>query len=163
MGRRGPAPKPSKKKKLEGNRGRRPLNTREPEPEQGAPNCPDFLVGAAREEWERVVPQLDAMHLLTKVDLGALVCYCQAYADVSWAAAQIEENGRTYCGTNGNWCAHPAVRIMAESSKRLRLFAAEFGLTPAARTRVQTPEAAKPDDPLDTFLAHGKAIANKKS
>ena len=40
MGERGPAPKPSSLVLLEGNRSKRPLNTREPKPRQVRPKCP---------------------------------------------------------------------------------------------------------------------------
>jgi P27 family predicted phage terminase small subunit len=160
MGRRGPPPKPTAQKKLEGNRGRRPLNAREPKPAAGAPTCPEWLPDDAKAEWRRVVPQLAKLKLLARIDLAALVCYCQAYADVQWATTEIEAMGRMYVGPNGAICAHPAVRMLAESSKRLRLFAAEFGLTPAARTRVQVSE--EPDqDPLDEFLNSGKTSKPK--
>ena len=43
MGRRGPAPKPTAIKKAEGNPGKRKLNTEEPQPLPGVPECPDHL------------------------------------------------------------------------------------------------------------------------
>jgi phage terminase small subunit len=43
MGLRGPAPKPTAIKRLEGNPGKRKLNEMEPKMTVGVPECPDHL------------------------------------------------------------------------------------------------------------------------
>ena len=63
----GPKPAPTALKKLAGNPGKRALNTREPQPESGAPPCPDWMPAEGRAQWGRVVPELDRLKLLTKV------------------------------------------------------------------------------------------------
>ena len=40
----GRKPKPTAIKKLEGNPGKRKLNTKEPIPAKGMPNCPEWLI-----------------------------------------------------------------------------------------------------------------------
>src|SRR5689334_3828108 len=54
MGFRGPAPKPTAIKKIQGNPGKRPLNENEPQLEPGIPECPDYLDEIARKEWARI-------------------------------------------------------------------------------------------------------------
>ena len=49
----GRKPKPTAIKKLEGNPGKRKLNTKEPIPAKGMPNCPEWLMPEAKKEWER--------------------------------------------------------------------------------------------------------------
>lgn len=44
----GRKPKPTALKKLEGNPGKRKLNTKEPIPAKGMPNCPEWLLPEAR-------------------------------------------------------------------------------------------------------------------
>ena len=44
--------KPTALKKLEGNPGKRKLNTKEPVPGKGMPDCPKWLLPEAKKEWE---------------------------------------------------------------------------------------------------------------
>ena len=46
----GRKPKPAAVKKLEGNPGKRKLNTKEPIPAKGMPACPDWLMPEAKKE-----------------------------------------------------------------------------------------------------------------
>ena len=72
MGLRGPAPKPTTIKRLEGNPGKRKLNDGEPSPRLGAPECPDHLDDVARKEWDRLTSILVAMKVLTEADYIAV-------------------------------------------------------------------------------------------
>lgn len=57
----GRKPKPTAVKKLEGNPGKRKLNKKEPVPEKGIPDCPDWLLPEAKTEWERLCEKLSQM------------------------------------------------------------------------------------------------------
>ena len=46
--------KPTAIKKLEGNPGKRKLNTKEPVPVKGMPTCPEWLLPEAKKEWDRL-------------------------------------------------------------------------------------------------------------
>lgn len=76
----GRKPKPTAVKKLEGNPGKRKLNTKEPIPAKGMPTCPDWLMPEAKEEWERLAELMNQMGVLTEVDMVAFAAYCQSYA-----------------------------------------------------------------------------------
>ncbi len=157
MGRRGPAPKPTALKLLTGNPGRRRANSAEPKPDPTIPDCPDFLDANATAEWQRIVPELARLKLLTLVDRAALAAYCQAWSRWQKAEGLIAKQGLTLKpkGATGIARRHPAVSIAAESMKLMKQFLIEFGLTPAARSRVTSNE--KPDaDDFDTFLTRGK-------
>lgn len=52
MAQRGRKPKPTAVKVLEGNPGKRSLNTREPQPEKKAPRCPSWLEDEAKKRVE---------------------------------------------------------------------------------------------------------------
>ena len=58
MAQRGRKPKPTAVKVLEGNPGKRSLNTGEPKPEKKAPRCPAWLEDEAKKEWKRMAKQL---------------------------------------------------------------------------------------------------------
>lgn len=67
----GRKPKPTAVKKLEGNPGKRKLNTKEPVPAKGMPDCPEWLLPEAKKEWERLADLMNQMGVLTEVDMAA--------------------------------------------------------------------------------------------
>ena len=86
MAQRGRKPKPTAVKVLEGNPGKRSLNTAEPKPEKKAPRCPSWLEDEAKKEWKRMSKQLEQLGILTEIDMAAFAGYCQAYA--RWKEAE---------------------------------------------------------------------------
>ena len=80
MGVRGPAPKPTSIRVLEGNPARRPLPANEPRPAPGEPEMPKYLDREARREWKRLVPILLSMRVLSAADGLQLANLCQAYS-----------------------------------------------------------------------------------
>src|SRR5205807_7459629 len=80
VGRRGPQPKPTALRILEGNPSHRPLPANEPQPRVGPPACPAWLYPQAKRHSQLIVKEwaLAAPRLLTRVDGGVLAGYCQA-------------------------------------------------------------------------------------
>ena len=76
---RGRKPKPTSLRVIEGNPGKRPLNTREPKPVRGAPTCPAHLSPTAKAEWKRLIGQLVELGMISLLDRAALAAYCQTY------------------------------------------------------------------------------------
>jgi P27 family predicted phage terminase small subunit len=95
MGRRGPLPKPTKQKLLEGNPGRRALPTDEPEPEGMAtvPLAPGWLPQLAQECWANVARELVNAGMLAKLDLTILELLCVSYAYWRRMLQETEEVG----------------------------------------------------------------------
>jgi len=91
----GRKPKATALKLLEGNPGRRPVNKSEPDFIPGAPETPYYLTPEAREEWDRIVPELAKVPgLLKHVHGTALASYCMAFA--RWIEAEeLKESART--------------------------------------------------------------------
>jgi phage terminase small subunit len=83
---RGRKPKPTHLKLLEGNPGKRPINTREPKPEIRVPTCPAHLCPSAKAEWKRLAQQLVMLGVITELDRAVLAAYCQAYG--RWVEAE---------------------------------------------------------------------------
>jgi len=86
MAKTGRKPKPTALKRLEGNPGKRQLNEHEPVPPKSIIRCPAWLEAEAKKEWKRLAPSLEAMGILTSVDITAFAGYCQAYA--RWKEAE---------------------------------------------------------------------------
>lgn len=107
------------------------------------PVAPVKLNDLAQAEWDRVVPQLHATGYVADVDLATLAGYCMAYARWSQAEADIDRmatqdpstHGALVKTTNGNLIQNPLVGVASNARKQMLQFAAEFGLTPASRTK----------------------------
>ncbi len=144
---RGRRPKPTTLKVITGNPGKRPLPASEPKPPPALklPEPPLDLGDDALAEWKRVTPRLLELGLVTEVDLAPLAAYCQAYGRWVDAEAQLENEGLTLTTSKGNVIQNPLLGIANKARNDMVRFAAEFGMTPSARTRVKA-EAAEPNN-----------------
>jgi P27 family predicted phage terminase small subunit len=133
VGRRGPAPTPTNLRVLRGERRPSRVSPAEPKPRQLPPEPPGWLSAAAREEWDRIVPDLTAMHTVTAVDATGLGAYCEAVARLRVASELVARSGLFLRDRDGIVRKNPAVAQARDASYEVRLWAREFGLTPAAR------------------------------
>jgi P27 family predicted phage terminase small subunit len=140
MGLRGPAPKPTAIKKAEGNPGKRKLNTQEPQPVPGAPECPDHLDAVAKKEWSRLSEILLAMKVLTEADYIALGNLCQAYSTLIDAQKHLNKGGILFKTPNGYVQQNPLLGIIRAQMNIVNGLVREFGLTPSSRTRIAVEE-----------------------
>lgn len=108
----------------------------EPKPELARPSCPAWLAREAKREWRRIAKELETLGLLTRVDRAALAAYCQCYARWREAEELVAREGLTETTDKGNVIQHPAVGIANKAMAEMRAFLTEFGMTPAARTRI---------------------------
>jgi P27 family predicted phage terminase small subunit len=123
------------------------------------PTRPGWLLPEAKREWNRIVPELAALGLISLLDRGAISGGCQMWAMYVQAVRDIAENGTTFTittvketagsttTTSGYEGPRPAVAIMMKSWQQYLAFCARFGLTPADRSRLSVPE--KQDDVSD--------------
>ena len=144
MGKRGPAPKPTALKRLQGNPGKRALNVSEPRPTATMPRCPTHLQGEARAEWRRVARGLHDAGLLTQIDRAALAVYCQAWGRWVKAEAQVARHGEVVKTAAGNVMQNPYLSIANRAMKQMREMARELGMTPSARSQIKV---VPPDEP----------------
>lgn len=153
MAARGRKPKPTALKILEGNPGKRPLNQKEPKPKRKAPRCPSWLEEEAKREWRRMSKTLEIIGVLTQVDKAAFAGYCQAYARWKEAEEFLSKHGTIFKTPSGYIQQVPQVSIAQTYLKVMKDFCSEFGLTPAARTRIQvdTTETST-NDPMEALL-----------
>lgn len=144
MGARGPQPKPTQLKVLEGNPGKQKLNENEPKPKMldTIPQPPKRLMKAAKEEWKRLAPTMVASGLLTTVDLSAFAELCQNYAYYLAVDKEIckttEEKGplMLQTSTTGYTQVHPLISMRKQYYDTWHRGLSDFGLTPASRSRI---------------------------
>jgi P27 family predicted phage terminase small subunit len=152
----GRRPKPTAQKRLQGNPGKRPLPAKEPKPSVGLPPCPtDALVsGTARRAYIRLGAVVDGMGISTEADGLAMELLADVYAEYRAARDIVEELGSTYetMTESGSVMvrARPEVAIASDAWRRCTAMAKEFGLTPAARTKVE--KITNEEDDFDALL-----------
>lgn len=159
MTKRGRKPKPTNLKLVQGNPGKRKINKKEPRPKIIIPTPPAHLSATAKREWKRVSTELFNLGLLSGVDRAALGAYCQAYS--RWVAAENSINalakkdkvnhGLLITTSNNNTIQNPAVGIANKAMADLIKFAAEFGMTPSARSRIEASPLVE-DNKADEFF-----------
>ena len=67
----------------------------------GRPSRPRSLNGEALAEWNRIVPELEQMGILAKVDRGILIRYCTLWADWVEVNENIQKTGMLVKGYRG--------------------------------------------------------------
>jgi P27 family predicted phage terminase small subunit len=136
MATKGRKPTPTAIKELEGNPGKRKLNENEPKPVKKAPACPKWLEPEAKKEWRRLAKKMEALGVLTEVDMAAFAGYCQAYARWKQAEERITDRGLVIRTPSGYPQQVPYISIAQQYLRLMNQFAEQFGLTPAARSRI---------------------------
>lgn len=147
---------------MRGNPGKRALNKREPKPRRGVPPCPRFMSDRGAGAWKRIGGLLDSMGVLTHADQGALVLLCEAFADWFECVDVVRREGIVYETPTAAGSivkrAHPAVAMRNDAHRRIQSLLIEFGLTPAARSKVQRIDDDDAD-PLEELLREAQRPA----
>lgn len=146
MGSRGPKPLPANVHALRGNPSKIPagrlLDGIQPPVE--IPRCPAHLQKEAKREWKRIAVELESLGLISQVDRAALAAYCAAWAEAVHCESKIaalnasDPDGQAgLIGTTatGYQVMSVWVQIRNRAYDRMMKFAAEFGMSPSARSR----------------------------
>ncbi|MGQ3001282.1 MAG: phage terminase small subunit P27 family [Hydrogenophaga sp.] len=162
----GPLPKPSHLKLLEGNAGKRPLDLAAGvNPRIEIPSCPKHLGPEAKKEWKRITPLLEELGLISGLDRTALALYCQAAGRL--AELETAFNGKvarlqqtkgidyaeavydaSYSVTPSGYAQQSVlVQLLGKHREQVNRYLMHFGLSPAARGRVQASNYAQPQLP----------------
>ena len=132
--------KPTALKLLNGNPGKRKLNKQEPDPEYLAASdlvAPGWLTPGAKACWDEVAPQLQKARLVAKIDVSMLAMGCEALAQYRHATDQIEAFGAVVpAGEGKGQSLNVWVIVQSMAFKRAVGILRDFGVTPAARTRI---------------------------
>ena len=103
---------------------------------------------------------LHKIGLLSEVDRAALAAYAQAdgrWVQAERAIAKMAEKDQLTGGlmiktSNGNAIQNPLVGTANKAASDMMRYAAEFGMTPSARTRIETKACEQNADPADRFF-----------
>ena len=140
MGERGPTPIPHARRR------NKRASTGKTIP-VAAPEMPDDFDGEAAAEWERVVPEIEAMGLVATLDRAVLIRYCRGWADWWLLDEKLRDTGLLVKGArNGTGLVrNPLWMMRSDIENTLEALGKQLGLTPAARLRAgvkhEMPEA----------------------
>jgi len=93
------------------------------------------------------------MGILAKVDMTLIAAYCEAWAEFVELTGKIAKEGHTTHTPNGCVIQHPLVGAKNKASERLLKISKQFGISPLARSRIET-QSNKKSDPLDDFISN---------
>lgn len=123
------------------------------------PEPPDHLDEGALDEWNRITVELFRLGLIAKIDRASLAVYCMAFS--RWAYAEIkiseleDDKGLIQTSPNGYQMTGAWLLISNRATEIMQKAAAEFGMSPSARVRVN------PNPQLNLF-DDGDQDSNKK-
>lgn len=154
--------KPTALKVLEGRTKSIPKNHKEPQPTETTPVKPEWVTldEVANAEWDRVVPELASMKLLTCIDGAALEIYVKAYSRMREAEVFMDKAKTTITKaskTSGYLMPLPQVAIAQKYGKICIEIMREFGMTPSSRGRMSLPsDGDSGDDDMALLFAKKK-------
>lgn len=138
--------KPTKLRSLEGGRSNslpKPDMVNEVKPYPKAPDCSKELSEEAQRAWDKLVPKLERLGLLTEVDGEAFGNLCEIYSRLvairtylnkeNASLVQQTERPAPDGGTYYEFKKSPYVTMELQYLQAFRMYAKEFGLTPVGR------------------------------
>lgn len=136
-GRSGRTPKPTAKKELAGNPGKRKLNKAEPSFSTVTDiDPPDWLGERAVMMWKMLVPELLREHVIALTDMHNVEAFCTAYDNWRMAQESVQQHGIVVAGASGGPVKNPALTAANEAMRQMVTFGSMLGLDPASRTRI---------------------------
>ncbi len=142
MGKRGPLPKNHALKVLSG---KEPLTKKTLEilnEEITDPLPPKHLSKREKEIWDMTLKLLRPLRIMKEVDSAVIGAYCSSYAKLESAEKEIQTSDSNLAGLcvlndDGNPRGiNPLVLISRDAHKDMVFYAAQLGMTPAARMKM---------------------------
>jgi phage terminase small subunit len=139
LGKRGPAPKPTAIKVLQGNPGGRPLNKAEPRPEVTIPEPPVFLDDYAKQIWSELGYELYVVKCMTNIFWPDFMVLCSAISRFKKASEILKDgwnNKIPLRNKSGEVVGEyeqqkPEVAILHKAGDEIVRVSAKFGMSPS--------------------------------
>lgn len=147
---RGRKPKPTHLRLVQGNRGKRPINAREPRPHGNLTEPPEWLTEDQRRVWTVAIASAP-VGLLKRLDSGALLVWviaAEMHERATRAQAKIDAAGGLpllSASPEGYHIQSPYLPIINRQAQIMLKAASELGFTPSSRSRI----SVTPDDDED--------------
>ena len=121
---------------------------RQPPAFHGPLIAPSRLSDAARDHWANLVHILESAGVATAGDAEALLLLAEAMADADAIRAELRATGYAVQTPTGRSVANPLLAALRSAERRCAALLGEFGMTPAARSKVRVDQVA-PVDPIE--------------
>jgi len=112
------------------------------------PAPPEYLNYRSAEIFRQLAVYLTGMKILNVEDIPMLGLLASRLAEVEEHTATIESEGYVYLTDKGLWKSRPEVAMRNEAMRHAQSLLIEFGLSPAARSRVSAALGDKPNNPF---------------
>lgn len=122
------------------------MNPDAPIPDEALPDAPEWLSTRGAEIFEQLVGIIGNMGIGSASDAAMLAIAASRLEEVEICTAMIEDGGRTFVSSveyddenrivSQQIKGHPAVAQRSEAMRHAQSLLAEFGLSPAARSKV---------------------------
>jgi P27 family predicted phage terminase small subunit len=117
--------------------------------ERVAPEPPEWLDDEGRQEWQRVVDDLEPLGLLKSSDRGVLTAYCEAWSRFAAAVKEYREQGVTRVNPDsGRTGKHAAVSVAENAAVQIAKLGSLLGLSPVAERGLSITPRDDGDDPF---------------
>ena len=152
--------KPTQLKVIQGTfrKHRAPKNEPKPPPVDRVPAPPRHLSLEAKKLWKKLAKKLKEQGLLTVLDLASLEVCCFNWGLYQELRKAILRRCKSFSAYLKNRNSQTALEYTAMKNAFLmyKSFATEFGLSPAARARIDLPEPkSKASDPMEKLFHEG--------
>jgi P27 family predicted phage terminase small subunit len=140
---RGRKPHSTRRRELDGNPSKRPMNDTEPQPpdlDADGEAVPELLRGdaTATAEWLHLAPMLRKTRQISEADRNCLLAVCQQWAIYTDALAQLRRRGGPIIAApSGYPIISPWLAVANKALTNCTKLWAELGLTPSSRSRVK--------------------------
>jgi len=144
MGKRGPIPKKPFLKVMSGNLPMTQNNVGTQQRYATPPSRPRHLSREEKAIWKKTIELLNSVRVLQIIDGPVLAAFCCSYA--RWVAAEREiqivqkENklGALILKVNNSYTVNPLITVSRRAQADMVTYAAQLGMTPAARSRLES-------------------------
>lgn len=146
----GRKPKPSALHELHGTARANRTQPDQPAPDVGMPNAPDWLDDQTAQAWWDMAPELVGAQVLTKMDRPTYLLLVTAAVRYRRAWEDYREHGSTAWRENkyGKYLTRSPYAVELDAAAhRFQSLCSEYGLSPAARTRVAAIKPPEEGDP----------------
>lgn len=117
------------------------MNPDPPMPSADVPVAPEWLSERAAAIFAEMVGVIRPMGIASASDTAALALLALRLEEVEICSAIIDAESRTYTADTGQIKGHPAVAQRSEAMRHAQSLLSEFGLSPAARSKVSATKA----------------------
>jgi len=137
--------KPTHLKAVQGTARKDRSNASEPVASSALPTAPDYLSPRSVEKFLQLCAILEGMGVASRDDSDALAMLAGLIVEIEEDIVLIESIGAFYVPSEASGIirAHPAVSRLSVNRQRAQALLGEFGLTPAARSKVSASKSVE--------------------